>query len=872
MAALLLYLTITAPPTPRDGLARLDLTRPGLEAVRAAFEADDLTTAAAALRDYYRARPMPAVVGDGVRPAPNPAYDTSAADALLRREVSFVGKPATLTHDIDWTSDPHRDIEWPIELNRHFFWRPIIEAWWHTGDDRYLDDVLFMLEDWIDDNPMPDRDGRGAWRTLECGLRLQSAWPIVFWHAVRSDRFAPALIGRMLASMAEQCDWLMRYPKGGNWLLMERTGILTVAACFPEFADAAEWRSAAWATMAREMTAQVYPDGAQMELTPHYNRVCVDNFTRAADIARGAGLEVPGDYLGALERMYEYVLLLVKPDGYIPMLNDSDHDNERSLLARGAAMFEREDMRYVATGGAVGTPPAQTSYAFPWAGQYLLRSGWSLDDVYLCLDAGPYGTGHQHEDKLSLDVWGYGDELIVDPGRYTYVGGAWRSYFVSTASHSTVLVDGAGQRRRQVRSSYVNREPQPNRLVVTPAAELVCGSYEEGYGNGADVIHVRKAVFMRDGGYFVVIDDLLPRGTAADEVTMTVQFQLAHAGATLDPDTLAVRGGGERGSVLIQPVTRAGVEATLHEGEEDPPAGWVGWSLHQALKLPATMVRYSLRGTPPLRFVTVLRPHRTGEEPDLPDGLPANNLWDLPDPAPGAPLVDVKGGPIVCRSAGPESRLRWGYAAGGGLIFERGPEPDGSFRLAGTLFDVPYQYAVVHGERTLQSGTYMLPAPKTYDFEDGETAGWSGEIARPGAGGSAACLHAASPATTEPAYVTLSQPRRLVSDADLYVALDWRSPVADGGDWYYVKVTLVDEEGRYWSSYVARAPSDEWRQVELRLGDFRGDTAGSAIQGQSLPAGVRFREVQVVGRKGVTGDAVAMVLQVDQVAISGTPG
>ena len=49
--------------------------------------------------------------------------------------------------------------------------------------------------------------------------------------------------------------------------------------------------------------------------------------------------------------------------------------------------------------------PTETSHAFPYSGHYVMRSGWDKDATYLLFDAGPFGAGHQHEDKLHFVLW-----------------------------------------------------------------------------------------------------------------------------------------------------------------------------------------------------------------------------------------------------------------------------------------------------------------------------------------------------------------------------------------------------------------------------------------------------------------------------------
>lgn len=55
---------------------------------------------------------------------------------------------------------------------------------------------------------------------------------------------------------------------------------------------------------------------------------------------------------------------------------------------------------------------------------------------------GSLGGGHGHFDKGHLELVIGGEEVLADPGRYTYVDGTERRMLKSTKAHNTVTVDG----------------------------------------------------------------------------------------------------------------------------------------------------------------------------------------------------------------------------------------------------------------------------------------------------------------------------------------------------------------------------------------------------------------------------------------------
>src|SRR5690606_4892869 len=128
-----------------------------------------------------------------------------------------------------------------------------------------------------------------------------------------------------------------------------------------------------------------------------------------------------------------------------------------------------------------GEPPAAAplSTVFPWAGQAVYRSGWDADARWSFFDGGPLGTNHEHYDKLHLSVSAYGRDLLVDSGRYTYVGGSHRSFYRSTQAHNTIAFTGKGQKP----AASVNRASQAAQFESGEGYAYAIGEHLDGYND-----------------------------------------------------------------------------------------------------------------------------------------------------------------------------------------------------------------------------------------------------------------------------------------------------------------------------------------------------------------------------------------------------
>lgn len=522
-----------------------------------------------------------------------------------------------LGDDIDWESnkhdpdDPAFTREWTYGLNRFSNWRTLGRGYWATGDEKYAKEWIAQMRDWVEDNPWPvvgTGNSTLTWRTIEAGIRTSGTWPDALYYFLGSPSLGPDDLVTFLKSWIEHAHHLMRitveYPEhGGNWVTMECNGLGHLGILLPECRDAQLWLKTAVDRLSLELDRQVYPDGAQKELTTSYHQVALRNFVGILRIAEHNDVPVPKDYLARLERMYEYNLKAMTPEGRLPPLNDAGYTGVLQSLEEGAEFFGREDFRWAATGGVQGTAPDYTSVEFPYAGQYVMRSGWDRDDRYLLFESGPFGIGHQHEDKLSMFIYGHGRVLLTEAGTYSYDRSKYRRYVLGTWAHNTILVNGQQQHRSGLRDTYETDTPLENLWIHNNAFDAADGVYESGYGPNRDiqVDHARTVVFVRPD-YWVVVDRLQTEGQHHYDIL----WHLNSDGASQDAQTLSSWGTDEGVSnLMVTPASTEGLDLEIVVGRDEPVLGFAPASG----KNPIPVLNYNLKATGPATMAWVLTPY-----------------------------------------------------------------------------------------------------------------------------------------------------------------------------------------------------------------------------------------------------------------------
>ncbi len=600
-------------------LESINAEYPGLEGFRAALQANDVQAAKRALVQHMRTRQRP--VGPPLSPDGS-AHGLERAGEILEHVFRLVGCPPThLGAEIQWNEDPHNYDQWAIALNRHSHWVTLGRVYAATGDERYAEEFVAQLNSWIAAMPVhigpryiqgPFFETGKAPLTLDAGIRMAQTWWPAYYYFKDSAAFDVDSQVRMLRSFRDHARYLMNgdyFHVTSNWGAMETNGVLHVAVMLPEFKEAGEWLRVARERLVAAQQAQVYPDGAQIELTTGYHGVTLGNFLGALEVARRNAVELPPEFVAGLERMFEYYVALAMPNGRMPALNDAGWGGVSGMLARGAELFPgRRDFEYLSTGGRDGDPPERTSWRLPYAGWNVMRTGWEAEDKYLLFENGPFGAAHQHEDKLNIIIHAGGRTILTEGGNYSYDSSDWRKYVLSTRAHNTVMVDGLDQKRRSRRETYVVWEPEDTPWSCSQDFDFAEGAYRSGYGpeNEVEVVHTRQVLFVKPD-YWIVVDAMQPGDDG--EHTYEALFHLDAEEAAVDAATQAVTVEHEGGAFRIIPFGPQAAEVEIIKGQTEPVVqGWVPTGRHNELRpIPTAVFRWRSVGPSVMAFALVPR-------------------------------------------------------------------------------------------------------------------------------------------------------------------------------------------------------------------------------------------------------------------------
>lgn len=218
---------------------------------------------------------------------------------------------------------------------------------------------------------------------------------------------------------------------------------------------------------AQMLRTQFTEEGIHKENSPYYHRMLL---LTLRGILR-SGLLGSCDFLTFTDKIERELSSFVCPDQTMLQFGDSDAKNIQ--IARKSAVLTKwnEDvMQYMVSGGIVGNPPKQGLTVYPQSGYAVVRMfGKQFPEVfhdqsYLALNAAFHSRTHKHADDLTFTWYDKKQHILVDSGRYGYVGktepgsalwldGFWysdpfRVYCESTRAHNTLEFDGRNNPRK----------------------------------------------------------------------------------------------------------------------------------------------------------------------------------------------------------------------------------------------------------------------------------------------------------------------------------------------------------------------------------------------------------------------------------------
>lgn len=541
-----------------------------------------------------------------------------------------MGRDFNWSHNPIEPSAPNFSKEWSwVVVSRMKFVSQLADAYNQTGQEKYGSKALFFLKDFYQKANLSrasKADQELLWRGLDIAIRASTLANV--YPSIKKLTTYTASDEQMISSLAHQHGQRLYAiltkdaARTGNHVTTESYGLFVIAAMFPAFKEADQWRMEAINRFKREIDRVVPPDGFQAELSPSYHYGVVAPYHGFYEMANKYNIKLPETFLSRLKEMYRAPVLMMDQSGGLVPTNDSSPRDVRKLSKKGLELGDDPLLLWAVSGGKKGIAPP-TSTMLPYAGFYTMRSGWKPNDLFLFFRGGPEGIGHAEQDMLQVVLRAYGKTLLFDPGKYAYDQSDWRRYTINTSAHNTIVVDGKWQNREKViPDKFVAMQ---NPWFTSPLLDFVSATYKAGYETNmyddtktyrpqkwkgdrdTTVSHTRKVIYLKPN-YTLIFDELEGIG----KHTFDAHFHIDAPKAKMVPSNQAVYS--ERPDsiqIALFPLERQNLKTEIIQGQKEPLLGWMP-AEHRAIPT----VRFRKEQGAPATFATLLYPYK-GKDPNI---------------------------------------------------------------------------------------------------------------------------------------------------------------------------------------------------------------------------------------------------------------
>lgn len=413
------------------------------------------------------------------------------------------------------------DVKVPWELSRFQHLFTLGKAYWITNNKKYYLECKEEIEEWIVENPVYMSVNWTC--AMDVAIRAVN-WIFFYWHfkdLIDNDK---EFLNKFNNSLYNHGKFIyLNLEKGlglaNNHYLSDLVGLFYLGIYFNKLKnnEVKRWLDFSKKELEKEMFVQNNKDGSNYESSTSYHRLVTELMFFPMILGEKNKIKFSQEYKKRLEKMFEFLAKIIKPNGKIPMIGDVDNgrlliisnysswevNDVRELLSLGGEYFnsfllkssgaiKKEDKLWIFT----SLKEEQEKYydesvKFENGGYYILRN----QGIYCFIRCGELSCrgqgGHSHNDQLSFELNIGGEDFIVDTGTGVYTADKnIRNLFRSTRLHNTIYIEGYEQNYFDEDNLFEMKEESFSKC--TKFSDTYFEGYHQGYLKKINTIHKRK--------------------------------------------------------------------------------------------------------------------------------------------------------------------------------------------------------------------------------------------------------------------------------------------------------------------------------------------------------------------------------------------
>lgn len=497
-----------------------------------------------------------------------------------------------------------------LDFNKHRHLTDLGRAFFLTEDEKYTQEFVIELEDWIQRNPV---NWGVSWVDPMTVADRTISWCLSLSFFINSSYLRGEDFYRILSSLLLHGAYLSEALNDKSLRPSRRIAVSTAlylfAALFPEFEPTELWHSKAVRVLDSEAAALFTSDGVYRERSLGMQIMLTEMFILTLITDKILGRRSSPAVLSATERSLTFMAHTISPSGKPIMFGDipmsrlwtfspTSNEDFKNLLTLGTVIFNRGDFKFFA-----GTmhedliwffnsdgeemweriqkvTPQQSCVAFPEGGYFNIRDDWSKDSTACFFIANPKKRSPSpekgldllkpHRDLMSFALTIHGEPFIIETGAYKGPKPFWQ-YFSTTAAHNSIIIDGKEQSSvKNLKNAKKYMRLLKTRWLFNEDIDYIM-SGNAGYEElRSMVVHRREILYLKKKKWFLIRDTL--EGT--DLFNVVNMFHFAPELETILRGDFACVIRGRRECIRLNPYYPSDFSCRLSRGKIDPVAGW----------------------------------------------------------------------------------------------------------------------------------------------------------------------------------------------------------------------------------------------------------------------------------------------------------
>ncbi|WP_404322672.1 heparinase II/III family protein [Cytobacillus firmus] len=374
------------------------------------------------------------------------------ADAAITGKWKLLAYPYDVNvpdlSSFDWRSNLPYYNSYLFQLNYLMVVEQLTQAYQEFGNEEYLKYAKEIIESWYKNFPLKGYKSY-KWGYNDHGTALRSFILINFWNVYKHTSLnTDTLFVNDLMKLFYEHGWLLSqesfYRPKNNHGMFQDLALLAISETFPEFGSSASYKKTALTRLMKQIEHGITVEGLHQEHSPSYQLYIYDSLINFVIWADKNQFVLPAEMIRRIKEMPKQLTYLTKPNGTLPLFGDSQASVMTPSLVVNADSYP--EMIYSFTKGKSGIVPEKK--ALNLSNQFaVFRQHWGESEpfeqsVFFGMTAGYHSKAHKHPDDLSIELYGFGGDYIVETGRYAYLAGTERSTAMKTEAHNVVHVEG----------------------------------------------------------------------------------------------------------------------------------------------------------------------------------------------------------------------------------------------------------------------------------------------------------------------------------------------------------------------------------------------------------------------------------------------